>query len=160
VENIQVEVTLSDSDGGALATAAAWTALPVIAPGESAPFALLFNQLPSGFAQPVTAVIGGQTVNDLGSRYLDLAVENPTLTTEDNRALVEGKVVNGGKATAVNISLVATFYDRQGHVTGYRELHLPGPLPPGETLPFTIEATLPGGHPVTFHLTAQGLQDK
>jgi LysM repeat protein len=159
VENVQVEISLADSGGALLATAVTWLAPPVVAPGQAAPFAILFSQPPAEFAEPVTAVIGGQTVGDLGSRYLEFTVEEATLTAEDNRALVEGQVINTGQATAVNISLVVTFYDSQGKVTGYREIRLPGPLTPGDSLPFLIEATLPGGRARTLQMAVQAVRE-
>jgi hypothetical protein len=58
---------------------------------------------------------------------------------------------------AVSIAVVATFYDAQGRVSGYSQALLPGPLAPGDALPFTIEGTPPGALVASHQLLVTGI---
>jgi len=161
VENIQVEISLTGEGGDLVVLATAW-ALPAIVPsGETAPFGVLLPQAPAnleapGAAAPAAAVIGGQTVTDLGSRYLDLAAETTAITIEESRVLLTGYVENSGQETATQIALVATFYDGQGRVTGYQVHYFDDSLMPGGRLPFDLAAAPPGGQTAAVRLAAQG----
>jgi hypothetical protein len=163
-ENVQVEITLLDEGGAPAATAVAWVAPSILLPGQRGPFAALLPQAPGAIQSPgasqspLTAVIGGQTLLDFGSRYLDLAVEAAAITIKDGRVTLTGHIENRGEETAVQLSLVATLYDAQGRISGYRELLLPGPLAPGDELPFILEVTPPGAPVVDYRLSVQALR--
>jgi LysM repeat protein len=157
VENIQVEISLPDDAGEMAAVATAWALPAVLPPGETAPFGVLLPQAPLTIGLPVTAVTGGQTVTDIGSRYLDLATEATMITIEDSRLAVEGWIDNIGQETATQIVLIATFYDIQKRVTGYQVHYVNEILPPGGRLPFSLTAAPPGSQTVDYQLVAQGL---
>ena len=156
VENIQVEISLTGEGGDPAAQATAWALPAVLPPGESAPFGVLLPQAPAAVGAPRAAVIGGQTVTDLGSRYLDLAAETTAITIEESRVLLTGYVENSGQETATQIALVATFYDGQGRVTGYQVHYFDDNLTPGGRLPFDLAAAPPGGQTAAVRLVAQG----
>ncbi|MCI0397846.1 MAG: LysM peptidoglycan-binding domain-containing protein [Chloroflexi bacterium] len=157
-ENVQVEVTLTDAAGAPLATVTAWVVPGVVRPGEKAPFGALVNEPPAGADHPVAAVAGGQTVVNLGSRYLDLAVRDAEVTIDEGQVALNGLVENVGQETASQIGLVITLYDAQQNVAGYAELLLAGPLPAGERLPFSLAVAPPGGRVTTFAITIQALK--
>jgi LysM repeat protein len=157
-ENVQVEITIPVEGGAAAATAVAWVTPSIVLPGQRAPFAALLPQVRGPIQAPVTAVIGGQTVLDFGSRYLDLAVVAAEVTIEESRVTLAGLVQNRGEETAVQISLVATLYDAQGRISGYHERVLDGPISPGEELPFLLDVAPPGSAVVDYQLLVQGLR--
>jgi LysM repeat protein len=158
VENVQVEVTVHDEAGLPLTTTPAWVSPAVLLPGQRGPFAVLLLQTAGNLQVPLTAVVGGQTLLDFGSRYLDLAVGAGEITIEEGRVSLAGWVENQGEATAVQLLLVATFYDTNGRVSGYRELLLPGPLAPGEAVAFALDVAPPGGPVVGYQFLVQGLR--
>jgi LysM repeat protein len=158
VENVQVEVTIPDEAGLPLTTTPAWVAPAVLLPGQRGPFAVFLPQAAGNLELPLTAVVGGQTLFDFGSRYLDLAAVAGEITIEEGRVRLAGQVENQGEATAVQLLLVATFYDARGRVSGYRELLLPGPLAAGAELAFSLDVSPPGGLVVGYQLLVQGLR--
>jgi LysM repeat protein len=157
-ENVQVEVTILDEAGRPSATAQAWVAASILLPGQYAPFGILLPHVSGTLQAPLTAVVGGQTLLDFGSRYLDLAVGAAEITIEEGRVTLAGRVENRGEDTAVQLLLVATLYDARGRVSGYRELLLDGPLAPGEDLPFVLDVAPPGAPVVDYRLLVQALR--
>jgi LysM repeat protein len=157
-ENVQVEITIPAEGGAAAVTAVAWVTPSILLPGQRAPFAALLLQAPGTVQAPLAAVIGGQTLLDFGSRYLDLAVVAAEITVEEGRVTLAGQVQNRGDETAVQISLVATLYDVLGRISGYHELVLDGPISPGEELPFLFDVAPPGSSAVDYQLLVQGLR--
>lgn len=158
VENIQVQIDLLDQSGDSLGVVTAWV-IPAVIPADGrAPFGLLLDESVADFAQPAAAVIAGETVRDLGSRYLELAVQDALVTIEESRIQLSGVVTNQGQSTAIDMILVATFYDLNGRITGYQQLALPDPLPAGESRSFQLDATPPGGEGVAVSIIVQALR--
>ena len=135
----------------------AWVQPPLLPVGGRAPFAALVRQAPEANAPPAVSIVGGAPLLDAGSHYLDLASEVTEATIEDGFVALTGAITNTGFLTATTISVVATFYDTQGRVTGYSQQQLPGPLAPGETAPFALEGTPPGAPVADYRLLVQGL---
>ena len=155
VENIQVEIGLLAADGRIVGNATVWVATSVILPGERGPFGVLINEPPADFAQPTVAIVGGQAVVALGTRTLDLTMRDTALMTEDDSVALSGTVVNSGETAAVQVTLIATFYDAQGNVTGFQQQVVAEQLGVGEERPFLLEAAPPGGATVTYQLHAE-----
>lgn len=164
VENVLVNVILTDARHGVTQTATAWVTPGIIAPGDTAPFGALAPQLPpldeSG-AETVTLtalVAGGATVTDLGTRYLDLAIVDDHADLGENRVTLQATVENVGGDSAENILIVAVLYDADGAISGLGQLVSPGPLPAGGNLLVRLDLAPPGGQAVTYHLLAQGVR--
>ena len=161
VADVIVEIGLLDDQGVLLSTVMASAAVPVILPGQTAPFSALVSEPPSAFAQPRFAVIAGMAVADMGNQYLDMVIEGATLDTvqtgADSRWQVSGQLRNQGSALAAQVRLLATFYDAQGAVAGYQQWPINAELQPGQSIPFTYAVILPGGTAVRATYTAFGL---
>lgn len=160
VENVQVEIALLDESGQQVDAVTAWAALPIILPGGKAPFGVLVREPPAAFARPLVAVVGGATVTDLGSRYLELGVEETAVALGEERVQIDGQVHNSGAAVAAEIILVAAFYDSQDNLSGYFQQRLPGPLAPGEAVSFSFDVAPPGSETVGYWLAAQSLRSE
>ena len=156
VENVQVELALFDGSGQAMAQLSAWVAVGVIPPGEKGPFGALVEGVTGTVAYPVASVISGRTMNDPGTRYLELVVPEVTVEFAEEQVMITGQVENVGAAAAADITLITTLYDAQGHVSGYHQFNLPDPLPPGAQQPFTFTITPPGNTATTYTILAQG----
>lgn len=161
-ENIQLQIGLSTTTGQGLSTITTWVKPGIIPPRSKAPFGVLVPQLTldanTTLAPPSAAIIAGQTLIDIGNRYLDLAVIEPEATIEETQVTIRGQIENTGETTADNIILVTTFYDVQGNVAGFHELTLDFSLTPGEQRPFNFIAAPPGGQVTTFSFLVQALK--
>ncbi|MFZ0544526.1 MAG: FxLYD domain-containing protein [Candidatus Promineifilaceae bacterium] len=160
-ENVQLQLALSDTSGLGIAAITTWVTPGIVPPESKAPFGVLVPNLQvdanTALAPPSAAVIGGQTVVDVGNRYLDLAVVEPEATIEESQVAVTGEIENIGGETADHIMVVTTFYDAQGNVAGYHELALDFSIGPGEKRPFSLAAAPPGGQVVDYGFLVEGL---
>lgn len=156
-ENIQVEIALVAADGQITETRTAWAVSSILMPGERAPFAVLLSDPPS-FVSESVSVIGAQAVNDTGSRHVDVSVVQAAVSSSGETVQLEGELQNTGKVTAVEPTIVATFYDEAGQMTGFSQQTVADTLGPGETIPFTVETTLPGGEAADTAVSVFALQ--
>lgn len=151
VDNVQLEVGLLTASGELAGTAVGWAAGPIILPNEKAPFAILLNEAPP-FEFQTVSILSGQTAVDLGSRYLDLTVTDWSLDHVGSVVEIMGTIENVGVDTAVQTTILASFYDGQGNIIGFVEETLPLELAPAQTSPFTIQTAPPGGTAVNATL--------
>lgn len=157
VEQVRVAVALLDEEDNESARAQALAALDLVDPGEVAPFAVLFGNVPEQFelyrAFPISAVPAY-----VGSYYRDLVVEEVVFEGERYASYtVKGTVRNLGPEEAVSVQVVVTAYDALDRVVAMRKVVPEHNVVPrgGET---TFSAVLaPVGGPVTrVHAVAQG----
>ncbi len=156
-ENVRVEVWLTAADGTPLTAVSGWVAAPIIPASGVAPFALLVNEPPADFEYPVVAVVGGQSVVDLGTRSLSVTVVEQELAVDGSVAVVNGRIQNTSETALEQVLLIATLYDAQGRVSGLQQLDMVGPLSPAETAVFEFSAAPPGGEVVEVRLLAQAV---
>jgi LysM repeat protein len=155
VELVQVTMTLASTNGETLASQTVWvTPVTIQAPGR-APFGFLFADVSPAEVVAVAELAGGRLVSDLGNRYLDLAVAEAEVTIGRNPIRVSGFIENKGQFPAGQISIVTTFYDDQGSVTGFHELMLDEVIAPGESRPFTFITLPPGGRAASYAFAVQ-----
>ncbi len=145
VELVQVMVTLISSEGEMLASQTMWVTPVTILPLGRAPFGVLFSEVSPVDVTANAEIVAGRPVNDLGNRYPDLAVADAEVTIGRSPIEVSGLIKNQGQFSAGRISVVTTFYDDQGLVTGFHELALDGIIGAGESRPFAFIALPPGG---------------
>jgi LysM repeat protein len=156
-EAVKLEIGFVDGAGEVVAQTAVWAAASLIPPAAAAPFGGLLAELPPD-VQPVVAIVAGQSVGDLGSRYLDVAATDVVLTHDAGQVTLAGAVENRGARTATDLRLIATFYDAAGRVSGFQVTELPDVrLGVGEKRPFSLLAAPPGGEVVGYSLLVQGV---
>ncbi|MFO7540790.1 MAG: FxLYD domain-containing protein [Chloroflexota bacterium] len=156
-ENVQVEVWLTAADGTPLTAVTGWVAAAVIPAGATAPFAIMVNEPPAAFDYPVVAVVGGQSVVDLGTRSLSVAVIEQQGQYGERGVIIQGRIQNNHEAPVAQIALIATLYDAQGRVSGLQQVAVADSLAPGETAVFHLSAAPPGGEVVDFVLLTQAV---
>lgn len=161
IANVQIEVSLLAPSGETAVTQTAWAATAVISPNQTAPFGTLFTtppvgQSPDGKPLSVLTIVGGESVNDLGDRYVGLTAVNPTLEIVEEGVSVNGRLRNSGTLSATQISLTTSFYDADGAITGYDYRLLGDGLLPEMEASFSFIAVPPGDNTTTFTITAQG----
>lgn len=158
VENTQVELGLHAADGRLLQTAVTWAAATLIPAGARSPFGLLLPDAPPEFAYASVARIAGESVTDLGTRYLDVQVQETAVTPHGAWTEVSGWVQNTGESQATAVRLILTLYDSQGQMSGYAQQLLPQSLAPGERAPFHFVTTPPGAEPTAVGLLVTALR--
>lgn len=157
LEQVRVGVTLLGEEGNEIGQAQGLVALDLVSPGERAPFAILFGEVPDKFEQyrayALSAVPGY-----VGSYYRDLQVEG--LNTESERYAsytVSGVVRNTGPEEAVSVQVVLTAYDPLDRVIAMRQVEPEyNVIPRGGSSEFTAVLAPVGGPVVRIHAAAQG----
>jgi LysM repeat protein len=152
-----VQVQIDFPVGSQSLAVPAWVQPPLLPAQERAPFAALVQEAPATEVMPAVSIVGGAPLTDAGSHYLDLAAAVTAATIDEDHVALTGTITNTGALTATNISVVGTFYDSQGRVSGYSQRSLPGPLAPGATAPFAFDGAPPGAPVVDYRLLVQGL---
>ena len=157
---IVIEAALLDEAGGLLAREAAFTQLDVALPGQSAPFALLFENPPSSFAQyriiPVSAVPLAEDTR----YYFDLETFDVRGEVQPSGAYrVTGQLRNFGSNDVESVRLVVIAYDEADRVLAQRQVELVVTLlKAGATTPFEVDLIVPEGTVTRYEVLAQGLQ--
>lgn len=161
IESVQVAVDFLDASGNVLVSHQVWTANSIIVGGGRSPFGTLLVEAPSEFDRAAARVAGGNRMNSLGSRYLDLSVTETEVETaeEADTALLRltGEVVNQGAAVASGVVVVITVYGDEGNVTGYVLHELEGEIAPAAATSFAIDIVPPGGTITEYAITVQGI---
>ena len=161
---VQVQITVQDRQGEALASVSASAVPGVIPPESRAPFGVLVRQpdgggadaLSPGALQPVVSVVAGEALLDTGTHLFDLAVVDAKISEGEEPAQISGRVLNTGARPAEAVAVVATFYDAQARISGFAVQWLETALAPGETVFFNIAAAPPGGAVAEYQLLVQG----
>lgn len=158
VTNVQMLVTLFDTGGQRVAEKDTFVAADLIPPGERSPFGVLFVDPPPGQVVPQVALVRGQVAGDLAASYVSVSAIEAQGRLSGPQFEISGKVQNDGGLAASSVSVIATTYDADGLVTGFRHeaVALEAPLAPGETAPFSLLLTFHGDTPADFSIVALG----
>jgi LysM repeat protein len=157
--HVQVRVTLFDAAGQRVAEEDAFVAADLVLPGERSPFGILFVEPPAAWATPQIAVIRAEAAGELTASYVPMSVAAPQGNPSGPQFEVKGDVRNDSAAQSANkIAVIATTYDRDGLVTGFRQqiLELGEPLVPAAAVPFTLLFNVHGDDPTDFRVIALG----
>jgi len=157
--NVQVHVILLDAAGERLAEADAFAAADLIPPGARSPFGVLFTNPPPGWATSDVTILRGEAAGSLADSYVPIAVTEMDGQLSGSQFQVNGAVQNtSADQTAGSVRVIATTYDAQGAVTGFRHrrVEIEGTLTPGATAPFTLLFTFHGDAPADFNVIALG----
>ena len=156
-ELVRVQVRLLDSAETELGKEIVWLTPVTVPAGGKAPFGVLFQDVDVVEARAEAEIVSGRPVYELGNRYLDLAVSGAQVTIGRSPIEVVGRLDNVGQQPAGPISVVTTFYDDQGVVSGFHELALDGTILPGESASFHFIALPPGGRVDGYGFTIQAV---
>jgi LysM repeat protein len=157
--NVQVRVTLFDAAGEMLTEADVFAAADLIPPGVRSPFGILFTSPPAAWANPQVAIMRGEAAGELAASYVPIAAAEVAGESSGPQFQVTGIVRNdSAEQVADSVFVIATTYDAQGLVTGFRQgmVELEEPLTPGRTAPFTLQFSFHGDAPADFHVIALG----
>ncbi len=160
VSEVVVEAALLNETGVVLAREAAYTQLDIIPPGETVPFAILFENPPSSFAQYQVIPVTGLPISSETRYYFDLEIfDSQGNPTGLNGYQVEGQLKNTGESDTEAIRLVAVVYDEEGRVLAQRQAELEVELlKAGAIAPFVVDLIVPEGVVMDYKLVVQGLK--
>jgi LysM repeat protein len=158
VTNVQMLVTLFDTDGQRVAQADTFVAADLIPPGERSPFGILFVDPPPVQVVPQVGLVRGQVAGELAASYVFVSVTETQGRLSGPQFEVSGTVRNDGGLAAESVSVIVTTYGADGAVTGFRHetVALGAPLAPGETASFSLLLNFHGDTPVDFSVIALG----
>lgn len=158
--NVIVKVGLFNAAGEPLAEADTFAEADLIPPGARSPVGILFTTPPSGWANYQVTIIRGDKAGALASSYTPIEVTQVDGRPSGAQFRVSGVVRNASKERAAeNIRVIATTYDGEGLVTGFRQhtVEVNGALAPGATASFDIAFTPHGDDvPKDFNVIALG----
>lgn len=157
---VVVEASLFDGAGVLLARQAAFTQLDVVPPGQSAPFAILFDAPPEDFAQYQVAAVSGVPISPEARYYFNLeAVDLHGSPEGPDIYRIRGNLRNSGPSDAESIRLVAVAYDEEGQVLAQRQAELAVTrLKAGAITPFELDLITTRGIVKDYKVLVQGLK--
>jgi len=160
VTNVQMLVTLFNSDGQRMAEADTFVAADLIPVGERAPFGVLFVDPPAGQMVPRVTTLRGEVAGELTAAYISMSAVETEGKLSGPQFEVNGKAQNNSaERSAGRVSVTVTTYDANGLVTGFRQeaIELEAPLAPGTSAPFSMLLNFHGDPPADFSVVAIGL---
>ncbi len=157
--NVQVQVTLTDTDGEPLIQADTFVSMDIVPPETRCPFSILFASPPPDWEGHQVTVLRGQEAGVLASGYVPTSVINAEGGPLGPQFQVQGIVKNvSSDRIAESVDIFITTYDAQGIVTGYRRAPLPTAegLYPGEERSFSVMLQAHGNSPDDFNVAILG----
>ena len=158
-ENISARVTLAGQDGVPLAHAVGFAGIDLVAGGETAPLAVVFQPAPSA---PIAAYAVELLTADPAAasvetgRALLLEVVEQTGQAAGSRLTVSGQVRNSTGHAAGTAYVTVTAYGADNTVVGYRRHRLQGGLAVGAVIPFSLVVDSLAGPIEHYALAAEG----
>ena len=160
LSELVVQVSLYDTEAKLLASQAIFTQLDLLLPDKSVPFAALFQDPPTFFAQYQATTISAVPVLGEPNYYLSLNAIETTLKKEgDSHYRLRGVLENTGDQDAEAIKLVATLYDENDQVLSQRQANLKVVILRRQSrTPFQFDLTIPEGEVTRYTVQAQGIR--
>jgi LysM repeat protein len=156
LERVLVQIALFDELDRPLVSRAATMALDAVAPGQRAPFAMHFDQVPRFASYQATVLAAAPAY--VGSLVRSLEPQGVSMESMgDGIVRLDGRIRNVGDQEAVDVFVVATVYDPLGRVAGMRRVPTePGTIAfGGGEAEFSVEI-VPAGPVVTYTIQSQG----
>ncbi len=122
VTNLQVAVTLTAYDGTPLVSTRALAAADYLLPEARAPFSVLFRNPPNGVADVTVELVRGEILSPITESFVPLLVVVVEGAISGPQYRVRGTLLNDSVQTVTRVSVVATIYNLDGNVVGYRQL--------------------------------------
>ena len=122
ITNLQVRVTLTAHDGTPLVSTRVLAAADYLLPEARAPFSVLFRNPPNGVADVTVELVRGEMLSPITESFVPLQVVAMEGNISGPQYRVRGTLLNDGVQTVTRVSVVATIYNTDGNVVGYRQL--------------------------------------
>jgi hypothetical protein len=90
--------------------------------GSRAPFSVLFHDPPAAVADVEVRLIRGETVSPITAGFVPLAIDAAEGAISGPQYRVRGVLANTTEQPVGRVSVVATIYNADGNVVGYRQM--------------------------------------
>jgi hypothetical protein len=156
LEAVLIGLHLVSAEGESLVYAETALGLAQLPAGQSAPYAVLFKQVPATAIGPVASTV----------RALPALTTHPEILRISEAALshgkaglqqVTGQLQNNGQHDISRLAVVITLLDSANRVTGYKVWQWQGTLAPQQSLPFSLEIIPLAGGTTHFMIAAETL---
>lgn len=157
VEQVVVTVQLLAQDGTVLASGQALLARQLLSSGLGGPYRVLFDEIPEGYTHAAAYIASGRIAENVERRYAELELNHTSGVFVYDQYQITLSIVNKSRYPAERIVVTMTLLDRDGQVTGYRQVYLDHSrqIQPGETLSVTVKAIPQGPNTVGFTAFAE-----
>lgn len=133
VTGVMVQVSLLNAEGESLLQHAVSLAQPALLPDQGAPYVVRFTDPPAFASASVTLLRADQAAPE-GLDTAPLTLLESQRTVEDGLVRISGEFQHDGDSPLVDVLIIATLFDDEGRVTGFRIQRPEGEILPGETL--------------------------
>jgi hypothetical protein len=159
VQNVRVRIFVVNAAGVTLLETETACARMLLMPGEQAPYAALFTTAPEAMAGAIALLAGA--ADGSRSRHVPLSVSGVSPAAplpQANPLLVRGQIGNPHLSPVAQITLIATLFNRDGAVIGFRQFSLlpDQALLAGQTHNFNVTVFAQYGTPHTVQVSAEG----
>jgi LysM repeat protein len=156
--SVQLQVALKNEAGQDLVVAPFFVAQELVRAGQTSPFRVLFTDPPAGYTNYAITMLRGERI-DTTVRYADLQVTKNESAPSGQQFRIAGEITNADAASAASALVVATTYDADGRVVGYRQaIAGQGPIAPGAVVPFELILTSSVPAIARYTVTVEGLK--
>jgi murein DD-endopeptidase MepM/ murein hydrolase activator NlpD len=143
LENVSVQITLKDANGGVIASQLALLPLDILPPDTSLPAYVFFPETPAN-AIPQVQLLSALQMSAGNKRYLPAAADNTLARIDGDFAQLSGQVhLPAESQAATRVWVAAVAYDGNGQVVGVRRWE-GGAIQPGMGIPFSFTVTSTG----------------
>lgn len=160
VTQSRLRIGALDSSGTLLGEQAAWTSGPLIPPGETVPFGVLWpgelpdDTTPSAAVGPADALV--DPFDPALGRFSLLTVRDTSLVRLETGAAITGELFNPSETTTAVGEVVVTWRGRGDQIIGFATWRSP-PISAGTGIDFEIISVPPGGRPIRFDVVVVGI---
>jgi LysM repeat protein len=141
VERVTVFVQLLRPNGMVLAEQTTSLEQTIVPAGETAPYRALFDAEWEHFARAAVLLRSADTARQVEERFVALSIEGEGAEIVNGRYVVTATLRNPGPNNAVSPRVIATLYDVDGNISGYRVFEADAGLLAGESLAVRVEVT-------------------
>ncbi len=124
ITNLQVEIALLAPDGSPLMRAVTLAAADYLAPQARAPFSFLFRSPPEGATDVDVRLLRGEAISSITAGFVPLTVAESEGSVSGPQYRIRGSLLNENGYAVSRVTVVATIYNADGAVVGYRQLVL------------------------------------
>ncbi|NDJ79342.1 MAG: hypothetical protein GYB65_24080 [Chloroflexi bacterium] len=158
VEQVTVGVQLVNAEGVVLADQQALVFRWIIPPNAAAPYRVLFERVPPGYAGAYVYVGTGEVAHDVDLRYAVLTAQPVSGTFMIDEYQVTLSVLNEGTTVAQHLAATMTLLNENGQVTGFARIQPDQGvhLAPGEALALSIKVIPQAQGTVAFDAFVEG----
>jgi hypothetical protein len=152
VHQVIVRVNLVTVDGDSLAERQVQVASLLLMPGDSSPYGTLFESVPERMVGAVATLDRTIEGND---GLIPLPIQDVTSQVNESVWTITGKAIIPANTNIEQAALIATLFDEENHITGFKQVPLNSPLSANSTVPFAFDLVPQGSRSTRVEVRAE-----